>query len=180
MILMAGCLAGPSRGAYLLEQRPSRAFPARKHHAWRSRHHGPGVLAQAPSGVNGAPLRHAPPSAGQQSPPGANGSPAGEEGPAGSRQYWQELLSPPEPEMFGQRARSASDAAVLRRKGHLKEQDKFIEFLLKMHQTHTSLEVRRQRACGSGRAGGHAAAGGQAGVRQRVYACGLGMQAVAR
>lgn len=46
--------------------------------------------------------------------------------------------------MFGQRARSASDAAVLRRKGHLKEQDKFIEFLLHMHQTHTSLEVMQK------------------------------------
>lgn len=45
--------------------------------------------------------------------------------------------------MFGTRARSASDAAVLRRKGHLKEQDKFIQFVLDMHQTHTSLEVGR-------------------------------------
>ena len=40
----------------------------------------------------------------------------------------QELLSTPEPDfatseqIFGNRARSASDAAVLRRKGHLKEQ----------------------------------------------------------
>ncbi len=39
---------------------------------------------------------------------------------------WEELLSSPEPEIFGPRARSASDAGVLRRKGHLKEQDKFI------------------------------------------------------
>lgn len=57
---------------------------------------------------------------------------------------WQELLSTPEPEMFGPRARSASDAAVLRRKGHLKEQDRFIQFLLDMHQTHTSLEVMQK------------------------------------
>jgi IMP and pyridine-specific 5'-nucleotidase len=57
---------------------------------------------------------------------------------------WQELLSTPEPEMFGPRARSASDAAVLRRKGHLKEQDGFIEFMLEMHQTHTSLEVMQK------------------------------------
>lgn len=57
---------------------------------------------------------------------------------------WQELLSTPEPEMFGPRARSASDAAVLRRKGHLKEQDKFIQFLLDMHQTHTCLEVMQK------------------------------------
>ena len=54
---------------------------------------------------------------------------------------WEELLSSPEPEIFGPRARSASDAGVLRRKGHLKEQDRFIQFLLDMHQTHTSLEV---------------------------------------
>ena len=39
--------------------------------------------------------------------------------------------------MFGARARSASDAAVLRRKGHLKEQDALIDFLLQMHSTHT-------------------------------------------
>ena len=43
--------------------------------------------------------------------------------------------------MFGQRARSASDASVLRRKGHLKEQDQMIEFLLQMHVTHTSMET---------------------------------------
>lgn len=57
---------------------------------------------------------------------------------------WQDLLSTPEPEMFGPRARSASDAAVLRRKGHLKEQDRLIEFMLQMHQTHTSLEVMQK------------------------------------
>ena len=57
---------------------------------------------------------------------------------------WQELLAPPEPEMFGARARSASDATVLRRKGHLKEQDRFIQFLLDMHHTHTSLEVMQK------------------------------------
>lgn len=42
--------------------------------------------------------------------------------------------------VLGARARSASDASVLRRKGHLKEQDLLIEFLLSMHHTHTSLE----------------------------------------
>lgn len=67
----------------------------------------------------------------------------GSEDSSGS-QYWQELLSSPEPEMFGHRARSASDAAVLRRKGHLKEQDKMIEFLLAMHHTHTSEEVMQK------------------------------------
>ena len=64
--------------------------------------------------------------------------------PADGTLEWQELLSTPEPEMFGARARSASDAAVLRRKGHLKEQDRFIQFLLDMHQTHTSLEVMQK------------------------------------
>lgn len=64
-------------------------------------------------------------------------------GGSGSKtEDWLDLLQTPEPDMFGTRARSASDAAVLRRKGHLKEQDKFIQFLLEMHQTHTSLEVR--------------------------------------
>ena len=56
--------------------------------------------------------------------------------------HWQELLASPEPlTSFGGRAKSASDAGVLRRKGHLKEQDLFIEFLLHMHTTHTSEEV---------------------------------------
>lgn len=36
--------------------------------------------------------------------------------------YWELLSSPESQEVFSQRARSASDAAVLRRKGHLKEQ----------------------------------------------------------
>lgn len=67
----------------------------------------------------------------------------GSEDSSGS-QFWQELLSSPEPEMFGHRAKSASDAAVLRRKGHLKEQDKMIEFLLAMHHTHTSEEVMQK------------------------------------
>ena len=55
----------------------------------------------------------------------------------------QELLSVPDAEgsMLGARARSASDAAVLRRKGHLKEQDMLIEFMLGMHDTHTSAEA---------------------------------------
>lgn len=76
-------------------------------------------------------------------PTTAAAAPAGNgPGPAaGSPPDWQELLSTPEPEMFGPRARSASDAGVLRRKGHLKEQDRFIQFLVDMHQTHTSLEV---------------------------------------
>lgn len=92
--------------------------------------------------MNGQELSHARPSTAEVNVNGVPEGPTSSVDGAGSKQYWQELLSPPEPEMFGQRARSASDAAVLRRKGHLKEQDKFIEFLLQMHQTHTSLEVR--------------------------------------
>ncbi len=46
--------------------------------------------------------------------------------------------------VLGARARSASDASVLRRKGHLKEQDLLIEFLLSMHHTHTSLEAMQK------------------------------------
>ena len=59
----------------------------------------------------------------------------------------QELLNVPEIDggsVLGARARSASDAAVLRRKGHLKEQDRLIEFLLTMHDTHTSLEAMQK------------------------------------
>jgi len=57
----------------------------------------------------------------------------------------QDLLGVPEADdLFGTRARSASDAGVLRRKGHLKEQDQMIEFMLRMHETHTSLEVMQK------------------------------------
>ncbi|KAK9861437.1 hypothetical protein WJX84_001213 [Apatococcus fuscideae] len=58
-----------------------------------------------------------------------------------SPELWHELLGADEDEPFNARARSASDAAVLRRKGHLKEQDFLIEFLLRMHETHTCQEV---------------------------------------
>lgn len=60
--------------------------------------------------------------------------------------FAQELLSVPETDggVLGARARSASDASVLRRKGHLKEQDFLIEFLLSMHHTHTSLEAMQK------------------------------------
>ncbi|KAK9807006.1 hypothetical protein WJX72_010564 [[Myrmecia] bisecta] len=72
------------------------------------------------------------------------GAAAAQQPGAANPEYWQELLSSPEPDAFGARARSASDAAVLRRKGHLKEQDKMIEFLLRMHETHTSAEVMQK------------------------------------
>jgi hypothetical protein len=39
------------------------------------------------------------------------------------------------------RARSASDAGVLRRKGRLKEQDQLIDFIVGMHKTHTCSET---------------------------------------
>lgn len=57
--------------------------------------------------------------------------------------YW-ELLNNPEQEatIFGNRARSATDANVLRRKGHLKEQDYLIDYMRRMHETHTCEEVR--------------------------------------
>jgi hypothetical protein len=54
--------------------------------------------------------------------------------------YW-DLLSHPDIDESISRAKSASDAAVLRRKGHLKEQDRLIEFMRDMHDTHTCEEV---------------------------------------
>jgi IMP and pyridine-specific 5'-nucleotidase len=54
--------------------------------------------------------------------------------------YW-DLLSHPDIDDSISRAKSASDAAVLRRKGHLKEQDSLIEFMRRMHETHTCEEV---------------------------------------
>ncbi|GLC52785.1 hypothetical protein PLESTB_000668100 [Pleodorina starrii] len=55
--------------------------------------------------------------------------------------YWELLNTQESGEVFSQRARSASDAAVLRRKGHLKEQDRLIDFMRRMHETHTCEEV---------------------------------------
>ncbi|GIL80770.1 hypothetical protein Vretimale_9127 [Volvox reticuliferus] len=55
--------------------------------------------------------------------------------------YWELLNTSETGEVFSQRARSASDAAVLRRKGHLKEQDRLIDFMRRMHETHTCEEV---------------------------------------
>ncbi|KAJ9533609.1 hypothetical protein QJQ45_026671, partial [Haematococcus lacustris] len=59
-----------------------------------------------------------------------------------SSSYW-ELLNNPEQEstIFGNRARSAMDSNVLRRKGHLKEQDYLIDYMRRMHETHTCEEV---------------------------------------
>ena len=60
---------------------------------------------------------------------------------AAAADYWSDLLNTPEPDMLGARARSASDAGVLRRKGHLKEQDALIDFMRSMHATHSAAEV---------------------------------------
>ena len=88
--------------------------------------------------AGGGPSGGVPPAAGARSslrmPPNAAAG-------MGKTEDWLDLLQTPEPDMFGARARSASDAAVLRRKGHLKEQDSFIQFVQGMHQTHTTLEV---------------------------------------
>eukprot|EP00884_Botryococcus_braunii_P003359 jgi/Botrbrau1/13023/Bobra.0389s0016.1 len=73
-----------------------------------------------------------------QGPEESDGDVSGPDTP----EAWQGLL--PDLDVFGPRARSASDAAVLRRKGHLKEQDALIEFILEMHKTHTALEVMQK------------------------------------
>lgn len=52
-----------------------------------------------------------------------------------------ELLMHPDTETTIARAKSASDASLLRRKGHLKEQDRLIEYMRRMHETHTCNEV---------------------------------------
>ncbi|KIZ01088.1 IMP-specific 5'-nucleotidase 1 [Monoraphidium neglectum] len=54
--------------------------------------------------------------------------------------YW-ELLLHPDTEASIPRAKSASDASLLRRKGHLKEQDRLIEYIRQMHETHTCEEA---------------------------------------
>lgn len=57
-----------------------------------------------------------------------------------------QLLSPVPLDVFGGkgRARSASDAGVLRRKGRLKEQDQLIDFIVGMHKTHTCQETMKK------------------------------------
>jgi len=65
-------------------------------------------------------------------------------GAAHDNRYWHELLLKPDGVRTLERAGSASDAHMLRRKGHLKEQDGFIEFMIKMHRTHTSMEVMQK------------------------------------
>jgi len=52
---------------------------------------------------------------------------------------WKDLLCHQNLELS--RASSVADAHVLRRKGHLKEQDKLIQFIIDLHETHTPREV---------------------------------------
>ncbi len=110
----------------------------------------PGLAGGGPGGGPGGGAASS--SAGSVAPPGAakqGGKAAAQQlGSSSKSEEWLDLLQTPEPDMFGTRARSASDAAVLRRKGHLKEQDKFIQFVLDMHQTHTTLEVGAGAASG--------------------------------
>lgn len=139
MPIAGKCISNVSLRSSIADNRHYHLGPLSRRHAWTShRQHRTSVQVV---NVSGEQLSHTPPNS-PETINGANSQHTEGSGSTGSRgQYWQDLLSTPEPEMFGQRARSASDAAVLRRKGHLKEQDKFIEFLLHMHQTHTSLEV---------------------------------------
>lgn len=103
-------------------------------------------LAPAPDAVDIASPSLTPPTGASSPAPPAAGSGASAGGILGSGTaetrgpaYW-ELLSSPEVEVLS-RAKSASDASVLRRKGHLKEQDLFIDFIRRMHETHTCEEV---------------------------------------
>lgn len=58
--------------------------------------------------------------AGARQPGGSFTAAAAAASSSSKAEDWLDLLGTPEPDMFGSRARSASDAAVLRRKGHLK------------------------------------------------------------
>jgi IMP and pyridine-specific 5'-nucleotidase len=76
----------------------------------------------------------------------ANGSGSSSDGTASDRSLpdlsgYFDLLVSPDTETAMARARSASDAGLLRRKGHLKEQDRWIDYIRKMHETHTCEEV---------------------------------------
>lgn len=113
--------------------------------------HGPGPGATASTQVQ-SPT--ATPSTGSP----ANGTLTGSRSPSGSPSastssttsstldmadatgYW-DLLMHPDTEATIARAKSASDASLLRRKGHLKEQDRLIDYILKMHETHTCEEA---------------------------------------
>eukprot|EP00873_Tetraselmis_striata_P021263 jgi/Tetstr1/441527/TSEL_029757.t1 len=101
----------------------------------------PSDMLEADTNGSGAPLR---PSDLLDAPSGADTKALGSSadsvdgGEKGSGDYWDQLLVLPEDIM---RAKSATDASMLRRKGHLKEQDFFIEFITDMHSTHTCAEV---------------------------------------
>lgn len=65
------------------------------------------------------------------------------DGKAAQDSEFAQLLTPIPSDVYGgeARARSASDAGVLRRKGRLKEQDMLIDFIVDMHKTHTCEEA---------------------------------------
>jgi IMP and pyridine-specific 5'-nucleotidase len=83
---------------------------------------------QAPES-NGSGLL-APSSDGRASPEGSTPPPPG--------LYWELITNV---DFHPQRSKSSSDASMLRRKGHLKEQDALIDFIIKMHETHTCEEA---------------------------------------
>lgn len=56
---------------------------------------------------------------------------------------WRRLMYEPEAWSRREDVRDA-DATELRRKGHLKEQDQLIEFMMSMHLTHTPVEVMQK------------------------------------
>lgn len=99
-------------------------------------------LSWVGTGAEATP-RAAPPPAEQRR---QGGSPSGSLDPhdlMGSvREYWDLLTHPDADAAIGdRRAKSASDASLLRRKGHLKEQDALIEYVRDMHETHTCEEA---------------------------------------
>ncbi|KAG2425106.1 hypothetical protein HXX76_014015 [Chlamydomonas incerta] len=92
----------------------------------------------------------------------------------GLRGYWELLNTAESGEVFSQRARSASDAAVLRRKGHLKEQDRLIDFMRRMHETHTCEEVGTGWRPGAGARGSGLGLGPASGLGGTWTDCGRG------
>lgn len=78
------------------------------------------------------------PASGAAAGPSASSLSSGDLGEPG---FFWDLLQHPDTDTSIPRAKSASDASLLRRKGHLKEQDKLIEYMRHMHETHTCEEA---------------------------------------
>ncbi len=72
---------------------------------------------------------------------GSNGRAAPPGGPTPPGLYWELITNV---DFHPQRTKSASDASMLRRKGHLKEQDHLIDFIIRMHETHTCEEAMQK------------------------------------